>query len=232
MAFQGQYQPLLWRIQPLSLNQGDAEFHGELFWSQADNNRSTLKGELNAAHLSNTLKSFALNSGLDEGKAKIGVLVDWPGQPSDFDPAQLSGALNLDIEDGRFTAISPVTKLLSLANVLQLLRDVVTLDFRDFTGDGLFFQHLRGDFGLDQGVARTQNLEMKSGAMRVLTEGSINLKERSMDLHLKVQPLQTLDVLIARFPLLGRALFGNDGAVLNLPYHVSGTWQEPKIESK
>lgn len=232
LNFQGQYQPTLWRIQPLYLRQEDAEFNGQLLWSQADNNRSTIKGELKAAHLANTLKTFALNSGLDEGKAQITVVLDWPGQPSDFDPAQLSGTLNLNIEDGRFTAVSPVTKLLSLINVLQVLRDVVTLDFRDFTGDGLFFQQMRGDFGLEQGIARTQNLQLNSGAMRVLTEGSINLKERNMDLDLKVQPLQTLDLLIARFPLIGKALFGADGAVLNLRYHASGTWQAPKIESK
>jgi uncharacterized protein YhdP len=114
------------------------------------------------------------------------------------------------------------------------------LDFRDVFSDGFSFDFIRGDVKVEQGVASTNNLQMKGVNAAVLMEGSANIAKETQDIKVVVVPeinagtaslvaavinpaigLGTfLAQLLLRKPLLAAA---------TQEFHIDGGWADPKI---
>ncbi|MDD5004402.1 MAG: AsmA-like C-terminal domain-containing protein, partial [Acidithiobacillus sp.] len=96
-------------------------------------------------------------------------------------------------------------------------------------GRGLFFSKLFADFQIQNGVARTRNMLLQSSALEMAGRGAIDLAHQSLNMELQVYPLQSFDLLLGRFPILGPALFGKSGKVLEWHYQVDGPWGHPVV---
>lgn len=118
----------------------------------------------------------------------------------------------------------------------------LTLDFSDLFSKGFAFDRIGGDFVITQGIAHTPNLTMEGPAAAVQVTGLVNLHEKSYDQRVKVLPNVTsslpLAIGVAATPLAGAAVWlaeqllrdpVSDLAQAN--YRVTGSWQNPKIES-
>ncbi|MEK8090812.1 YhdP family protein [Thermithiobacillus plumbiphilus] len=222
-------RPGSWQVPRLELVQGAARFMGEAAWSGAGAGSTQISGEFQSDDLVGTLRKFALNTGLSSGSGQFTGTLRWPGSPLALDAGQLSGDLHMLLREGRFSGVSPVVKLLSLVNITSMFQRIFTMDFRDLLGKGLFFEEIKGEFHMNQGLAQARRIELHSSAMHVRAQGEINLRDQLLDLDLQVEPLQTVDLLVGRFPVLGRALFGQEGAVVRLHYEATGPWNDPRI---
>jgi uncharacterized protein YhdP len=80
-----------------------------------------------------------------------------------------------------------LAKLLSVLS-LQSLPRRIGLDFRDVFSSGFAFDFVRGDVTVAQGVARTNNLQMKGVNAAVLMEGQANLADETQQLRVVVVP--------------------------------------------
>jgi uncharacterized protein YhdP len=61
---------------------------------------------------------------------------------------------------------------------LQSLPRRLSLDFRDVFSEGFAFDFVRGDMLIDQGVASTNNLQMKGVNAAVLMEGRADIEKK------------------------------------------------------
>jgi uncharacterized protein YhdP len=61
---------------------------------------------------------------------------------------------------------------------LQALPRRLTLDFRDVFSEGFAFDFVRGDVTIEQGIAATNNLQMKGVNAAVLMEGRPTSRRR------------------------------------------------------
>ena len=80
-----------------------------------------------------------------------------------------------------------MAKLLSVLS-LQSLPRRLSLDFRDVFSEGFAFDFVRGDMLIDQGVASTNNLQMKGVNAAVLMEGKADIEKETQDLRVVVVP--------------------------------------------
>ena len=64
----------------------------------------------------------------------------------------------------------------------------LTLDFRDVFSEGFAFDFVRGDLRIEQGVAMTNNLQMKGVNAAVLMEGRADIARETQELHVVVVP--------------------------------------------
>ena len=64
----------------------------------------------------------------------------------------------------------------------------LSLDFRDVFSEGFAFDFVRGDMLIDQGVASTNNLQMKGVNAAVLMEGKADIEKETQDLRVVVVP--------------------------------------------
>lgn len=117
----------------------------------------------------------------------------------------------------------------------------LTLDFRDVFSAGFAFDFVRGDVRIEQGVAITNNLQMKGVNAAVLMEGSADIDQETQDLHVVVVPeinaLTASLVATAINPVVGLGSFlaqvflrGPLIEAATQEFHVDGTWTDPHIE--
>ena len=132
-----------------------------------------------------------------------------------------------------------LAKLLSVLS-LQSLPRRLSLDFRDVFSQGFAFDFVRGDVTLSEGIASTNNLQMKGVNAAVLMEGSANVAHETQNLHVVVVPeinaMSASLVATAINPVIGLGSFiaqallrGPAIAAATRSFDVSGTWDNPVV---
>ena len=178
---------------------------------------------------------FRRGNGFLEGQ------INWMGSPMALDYPSLSGAFNVNIENGQFLKADPgAAKLLGVLN-LQALPRRLTLDFRDVFSEGFAFDYVRGDVRIEQGLASTQNLQMKGVNAAVFMEGRADIARETQDIKVVVVPEINAGTasLIASWvnPVVGLGSFLAQ-LILRKPliesntqeFKLTGTWTDPKID--
>ena len=174
------------------------------------------------------------------GEGRLDGQVTWQGSPITLDYASMSGKMNLAIEKGQFLKTEPgAARLLGVLN-LQALPRRLTLDFSDLFSDGFAFDFVRGDVRIEQGVASTNNLQMKGVVAGALIEGSADLVNETQKIKVVVVPeinAGTASLYMATInPLIGLTSYLAQ-MVLSKPlvragtseFFVDGTWSNPRV---
>ena len=175
------------------------------------------------------------------GKGSIEGSIAWRGSPLALDYPSLSGDMAANFETGQFLKVDPgAAKLLGVLS-LQALPRRLTLDFRDVFSDGFAFDFVRGDVQIKQGVATTNNLQMKGVNAAVLMEGSADIAREQQDIRVVVVPeinAGTASLIATAInPAIGLGTFLAQfllreplQAATTQQFHISGSWADPKVE--
>jgi uncharacterized protein YhdP len=174
------------------------------------------------------------------GEGRLEGQVSWQGSPITLHYPSLSGKMNMAIEKGQFLKTEPgAARLLGVLN-LQALPRRLTLDFNDIFSEGFAFDFVRGDIRIEQGVAYTNNLQMKGVVAGALIEGTADIAHETQDLKVVVVPeinAGTASLYVATIhPLVGLTSYLAQ-LVLSKPlvragtteFHVDGTWTNPRV---
>ena len=177
----------------------------------------------------------------------IGGKLDWAGAPNDFDYPTLSGTFKLETGAGQFTKIDPgIGKLLGVLS-LQALPRRMTLDFRDVFSEGFAFDDIVGDFRIQKGQMRTDNLKLQGPAATVRIVGDIDLAAETQRLDVRVLPALSASVsagaavLFLANPIVGAAVGAGTflaqkfldhpiEQMFSYEYRVTGAWADPQVE--
>jgi uncharacterized protein YhdP len=123
---------------------------------------------------------------------------------------------------------------------LQSLPRRLALDFRDVFSEGFQFDFLRGDVKIEQGVAFTNNLQMKGVNAAVLMEGTANLIRETQDMRIVVIPeinAGTASLIATAInPAIGIGTFLAQ-LILRRPvieaatqeFQITGSWVDPQV---
>ncbi len=106
--------------------------------------------------------------------------------------------------------------------------------------EGFSFDFVRGDVRIDQGVAMTNNLQMKGVNAAVLMEGRADIERETQDLHVVVVPeinaMTASLVATAINPVIGlgsflaqMALRGPLIEAATQEFRIDGTWADPRV---
>ncbi len=202
--------------------------------------RTVMNFRLDIADSGELLKRFGMGDVIRRGKGKMEGQVAWIGSPLSMDYPSMSGQFNVNIEAGQFLKADPgIAKLLGVLS-LQSLPRRLTLDFRDVFSEGFAFDFVRGDVNIIQGLAATNNLQMKGVNAAVLMEGSADIARETQDIKVVVvpeinagtasliatviNPAIGLGTFLAQF-FLRRPLI----QAATQEFHIDGSWANPKI---
>jgi uncharacterized protein YhdP len=206
----------------------------------AERRRTVMNFKLDIADSGELLKRFGMGEVIRRGKGKLEGQVAWIGSPLSLDYPTMSGQFNVNVESGQFVKADPgIAKLLGVLS-LQSLPRRLTLDFRDVFSEGFAFDFVRGDININQGVAHTNNLQMKGVNAAVLMEGSADIAKETQSIKAVVVPEINAGTasLIATVinPAIGLGSFLAQ-MFLRRPlmqaatqeFHIDGTWSDPRI---
>ncbi|MBI2725747.1 MAG: TIGR02099 family protein [Polaromonas sp.] len=206
----------------------------------AERRRTVMNFKLDISDSGELLKRFGMADVVRRGKGRMEGQVAWMGSPLSLDYPSMNGQFNVNIESGQFLKADPgIAKLLGVLS-LQSLPRRLTLDFRDVFSEGFAFDFVRGDVNIAQGVAATNNLQMKGVNAAVLMEGSADIAKETQDIKVVVVPEINAGTasLIATVinPAIGLGSFLAQ-YFLRRPliqattqeFHIDGSWADPKI---
>ena len=246
-----------WRLNKLSLGMPEATFTASGNWAAVgaqavapggprqeprpnERRRTSMKFRLDITDAGQLLARLGMKDIVRRGRGQMEGTVSWVGSPLAFDYPSLTGSFNVNVESGQFLKADPgLAKLLGVLS-LQSLPRRLTLDFRDVFSDGFAFDFVRGDVNIEQGIAATNNLQMKGVNAAVLMEGKADIARETQDLKVVVVPEINAGTasLVATVinPAIGLGTFLAQ-MFLRQPliraatqeFHVDGTWTDPRI---
>lgn len=206
----------------------------------AERRRTALNFKLDIADSGELLRRFGMHDVVRRGKGRMEGQVGWVGSPLALDYPTMSGQFNINVESGQFLKADPgIAKLLGVLS-LQALPRRLTLDFRDVFSQGFAFDFVRGDVAISQGVASTNNLQMKGVNAAVLMDGSADIARETQNLKVVVVPeinAGTASLIATAInPAIGLGTFLAQ-YFLRTPlmraatqeFEIDGTWADPKI---
>ncbi len=213
--------------------------HGD--WLETkDKQSSSFNFRIETTDLGGTLDRFGYAGTISQGKGNINLSLRWPDSPDGFSWQQTDGEASLLIEKGRLLDVEPgAGRIFGLLSLNALPRRL-SMDFSDVFRSGFAFDRLEGDFRIQSGKARTDNLYLEGPAARIEVKGTTHLAARLYDQEITVSPHfgASLPVAgaLAGGPVVGAAvllaekIFSHDIAKLTrVKYRVTGSWNEPEI---
>ena len=234
-----------WRLSKLQLKHPDAVLNATGQWLTAEpgqtQRRTQLDWTLELTDAGNLLERLGQGRVLRGGKGELAGQIGWLGSPLSPDYPSMDGHLSVTLESGQFLKAEPgVGRLLGVLSLQSLPRRLL-LDFRDVFSEGFAFDGISGDVKIASGVATSNNLKMRAVQAAVLLDGSADLAAETQNLRLLVVPEinaggASLAYAIIN-PAVGLATFLAQ-LVLNKPmaaantreFHVTGRWDDPKVE--
>ena len=234
-----------WRLNKLNVRLPEARLIGSGNWAASDSDggprRTHLDFRLDVDDSGKLLERFGRAGVVRGGKGSIDGNIAWRGSPLALDYPSLSGEMAANFEAGQFLKVDPgAAKLLGVLS-LQALPRRLTLDFRDVFSDGFAFDFVRGDVQVKQGVATTNNLQMKGVNAAVLMEGTADIVREQQDIRAVVVPeinAGTASLIATAInPAIGLGTFLAQfllreplQSATTQQFHVSGSWADPKVE--
>jgi uncharacterized protein YhdP len=114
--------------------------------------------------------------------------VSWQGGPHNFALTTFDGDISAKFDDGYLDEVDDKgARMLSVLS-LQSLVKILSFDFRDIFGDGMFYSEMGGSFTLKDGVAYTDNIKMKGTAGDLTIVGNTNLNNGDLDYRMSYRP--------------------------------------------
>lgn len=135
------------------------------------------------------------------------------------------GNVRLRLENGTLRKFNVLSKMFSILNVSQLLK----FQLPDMVSDGMPYNEIKGSFSVSDGVIATQDLFIASDAINISVIGKTDVVKEDLDFTIGVQPLQTVDKVVNRIPVVGWLLTGKDKDFMTLFFEAKGKWSDPKV---
>jgi uncharacterized protein (TIGR02099 family) len=205
-----------------------------------ERHRTVMNFRLDIADSGQLLNRFGMKDVVRRGKGRMEGQVAWLGSPLTLDYPSMNGNFYLNFEGGQFLKADPgLAKLLGVVS-LQSLPRRLALDFHDVFTEGFAFDFVRGDVTIQQGIAATNNLQMKGVNAAVLMEGHADIARETQELKVVVVPEINAGTasLVATVinPAIGLGSFLAQ-MFLRQPlmkaatqeFQVDGTWADPHI---
>ncbi len=223
-----------------------AGFAPRFNWSfDGEQHRSELRGILYADDMADFLTANGFAASLESNNAIFFTDINWPGTPAFFAASNLSGEIDLEIEDGRFlqgSDSSGALKLISIINFDALMRRLRFSD--DLLRSGLAYDEISAQVNLQDGLVNIEDQLVISGPSSLYQiTGEIDLAEETilgeMFVTLPISDnIPWLGLLTANIPLAVGAylfdrVFGDQvDSLTSAVYTLEGPWEGLQPEFK
>lgn len=137
----------------------------------------------------------------------------------------LLGHATLRFDNGKMRKFNVLSKVFSILNVSQLLK----FQLPDMVKDGMPYNRITGTFAMSDGVISTEDLYIDSNAMNISTVGTIDLVREELAVTVGVQPLQTVDKVVNRIPIVGWILTGKEKHFITTYFEAKGKIANPTV---
>ncbi|MEA1992660.1 MAG: AsmA-like C-terminal domain-containing protein [Thermodesulfobacteriota bacterium] len=136
------------------------------------------------------------------------------------------GTIELQSSNGIIRRMTLLSKIFSVLNVIDLFSKN---GLPDLLTEGFPFSQM--DI---KGIIKDNNLIIdhaiiKGKGLNLFGRGKIDLDDMDADMIVLVAPLKTIDTIVSKVPLLGKAIGGKDAAIVAFPVKIKGQIKDPEV---
>jgi uncharacterized protein involved in outer membrane biogenesis len=137
------------------------------------------------------------------------------------------GSVKLHCREGSIRKFAVLSKIFSILNVSQLLK----FQLPDMVSGGMPFNDIKATLAIQDGTMSSKDLFVASDAMNISAVGKIDLVSDEVDATICVQPLQSIDKVVNRIPVVGWILSGDKKTFLTTYFEAKGKVSDPTVRA-
>jgi len=160
-----------------------------------------------------------------EGQLTMEALLFTKGTDADSLISNLAGSVNVLLEQGVLKKSHAFIKILDFMS----LQGMFIKRPSDLSKDGLYFERIGAHVDLTNGLAKTQDVSMRSPVFNAAAVGEADLCKARINAEIGIQPLGTLDALVSSVPVAGYLLTGDKKALYVDYFKVEGEISDPDV---
>lgn len=141
----------------------------------------------------------------------------------------LDGRLRLRVDNGRVMKGGTLSKFFAAISIA----DLPSLFFGrrdDLTKPGLGYKRLQMEAVLHGKIVQLHKLAMRASAMDVAGKGAMDLDSSEVDLTLVVRPLQNLDAILSKMPIIRDVFGGAAHSFIRRVYRMHGPIADAEVD--
>jgi uncharacterized protein (TIGR02099 family) len=217
-----------------------------VFWLEKEGvQRTSFDGELSCTDMAKVMKQWGYEAFLTSRSCHFNAKVDWPGNPTEFDMAKVSGRSGFKLRDGTFVnapdGASSALKVVGILNLTQILRRL-KLDFSDLSGQGLAYDQVSGVVDAKDGVmAFNKPLVVDGVSSEMRLSGTIDVGKKWLDTEMVVtlpigSNLPWIAAMAVNLPaaagvyVISKILKRQVNKLSSAVYSLKGDWDNPAVK--
>lgn len=224
-----QYEDRILYLQPLEFAAFGGKVSGRVRADFGSNGQPRYQTNIKADNVSAEQLVQALNLRLQDelitGTLALQADVTAKGESIADLKKTLLGNIKLHLESGALRRYSVLSKIFSILNVSQLLK----FKLPDMVSGGMPYNEINATLSVRDGVLSSSDLFIDSDAMNISAIGKIDLVREELDITVGVQPLQTVDKVVNRIPIVGWILTGKNKNFITTYFEAKGKWSDPAV---
>ncbi len=148
--------------------------------------------------------------------------------------AKLSGQVN-NWKNGSVTITSKqgrILRLRALSNIFKVvnLTDLFTsFEYSGTDDKGFAYNDLLLESFVDNNKLIIEKAVVKGEGLNLFARGFLDLGTLNTDIVVLIAPLKTLDAIVAKVPLVGRVIGGDNATVITIPVGIKGNIRDPEV---
>lgn len=231
------------RFDKLNFTSAAMNVNGSGSWLYRKRRHQTnIRFDLDSPNVGNMLERLGYSHTIRHGKAQAHLQLNWPDAPEQFSFEHLGGTVGVVIKDGSIAEVEPgAGRLLGLLSLSELPRHLL-LNFKEF-GSGMSFDEIRGSFDINDGIAKTDDLNVNTPVAVIGIRGQMGLSAHDYDLSVLAVPRVTSSLTLISCLLTGGSTCGwvfffdrvagkklDDS--LAKRYTITGAWEHPEVKER
>jgi uncharacterized protein (TIGR02099 family) len=215
-----------------------------LDWLEEEGGAEThLSGRLGFVDFGEVLLQYNYDQVVQTEQGHVDIDLRWPGSPADFELAQSTGHMDIDVGQGSFLKTSGAAEgTLRVVGILNLADFVsrLSLDISYMFQSGIPFDKIEGQLQMGEGTIEVPSMQIAGPSSRFEFVGSADVKAETVDGQL----VATLPIA-SNLPWIAALISGLPAAVAvyvvsklftkqmdrfsSAIYQVEGPWNEPEV---
>lgn len=122
----------------------------------------------------------------------------------------LAGKFNIQITEGEVQKSNLIIKILDFLSIQNIFQKRPP----DILKDRFYFKSIQGVVTIRNGILTTDRLFMKSPVFNAAARGRFDLPRDHLNMYVGVQPLNTIDRVVSKIPIIGHILTGKKKTIL------------------
>jgi len=225
------------QIKKFTAKRGKTHLSFDASWQHNDKVSQTIvTGKLKAKNFDGEMEKLDYPSTIKDSELDLKYSFNWVGSPFDFKLENFNGSSDVKFSDGYLAEVKDKARAFSLLSLQSLVRKL-KLDFRDMFSDGMFYESIKGNFQIKDGIIYTDNTFMKGAAGDMSIKGNTDLNAQILDYKISYKPnitssLPAIAWITTLNPLVVIGAFALDGVITSnvvseIKMEVTGPIQDP-----